>query len=226
MAVSGRPTHVEACHLTSRSFRSLYLLSFTVYWPIITSHCCCRLHLRLLLLPPSCLRPVIPLKHNTRGRLTTSEMRKSLGGMGIDTSAAEARIRERSQSRGRKRSRCSGDWGTPLAAGVWWGGCKPVQQCPAHHKGLPRSRTSMCPILAAAVYCMVPGAVGHSGTFETPFLPLPAHSPIHTMPAVARPLLQPLAGLRRLLMAVVTWRWVRARALPPRSASTAASRAA
>lgn len=50
-------------------------------------------------------RPVIPLKHNTRGRLTTTEMRKSLGSMGIDTAAAEARIRERSQSRGRKRSR-------------------------------------------------------------------------------------------------------------------------
>jgi hypothetical protein len=50
-------------------------------------------------------RPVIPLKHNTRGRLNTTEMRRSLGSMGIDTSAAEARIRERSQSRGRKRSR-------------------------------------------------------------------------------------------------------------------------
>jgi len=50
-------------------------------------------------------RPVIPLKHNTRGNLTTKGLRKSLGAMGIDTSAAEARIRERSQSRGRKRSR-------------------------------------------------------------------------------------------------------------------------
>lgn len=62
-----------------------------------------------LLLPLLCAarlsRPVIPLKHNTRGRLNTTEMRKSLGSMGIDTAAAEARIRERSQSRGRKRIR-------------------------------------------------------------------------------------------------------------------------
>lgn len=67
------------------------------------------------LLPAVCtFRPVIPLKHNTRGRLNTTEMRKSLGSMGIDTAAAEARIRERSQSRGRKRSRCGAHTGLEL----------------------------------------------------------------------------------------------------------------
>lgn len=49
-------------------------------------------------------RPVMPAKHNA-GKLQAAKLRAQLGGMGIDTSAAEARLRERSQSRGRKRSR-------------------------------------------------------------------------------------------------------------------------
>jgi nucleolar GTP-binding protein len=52
-------------------------------------------------------RPVMPAKHGATGKLQASALRAQLGGMGIDTSAAEARLRERSQSRGRKRSRCA-----------------------------------------------------------------------------------------------------------------------
>jgi nucleolar GTP-binding protein len=51
-------------------------------------------------------RPVMPAKV-AAGKRQTSALRAQLGGMGIDTSAAEARLRERSQSRGRKRSRCA-----------------------------------------------------------------------------------------------------------------------
>lgn len=73
-------------------------------------------------------RPVIPLK-TTRRSLTTQEMRNSLGAMGIDTTAAEARLRERSQSRGRKRSRwvlgvvcvCWCVAWCLFVVGVWWG---------------------------------------------------------------------------------------------------------
>jgi nucleolar GTP-binding protein len=53
-------------------------------------------------------RPVMPAKVGAGGKLQASALRASLGAMGIDTSAAEARLRERSQSRGRKRSRCAG----------------------------------------------------------------------------------------------------------------------
>lgn len=48
-------------------------------------------------------RAVLPHKVDGKGELTTSNMRKSLGQMGIDTSLAIERVR--SQSRGRKRSR-------------------------------------------------------------------------------------------------------------------------
>lgn len=47
-------------------------------------------------------RPVIPAKHKAKQAVG---LRAALGAMGIDTAAAEQRIRERSQSRGRKRSR-------------------------------------------------------------------------------------------------------------------------
>lgn len=53
-------------------------------------------------------RSVLPAKHGTRGQLVITAMRSSLGALGIDTSAAEARARERSQSRGRKRGRSEG----------------------------------------------------------------------------------------------------------------------
>ncbi|GBF88440.1 hypothetical protein Rsub_01152 [Raphidocelis subcapitata] len=48
-------------------------------------------------------RPVMPAKHGSRGDKTVGRMRESLGALGIDTSAAEARLR--SESRGRKRAR-------------------------------------------------------------------------------------------------------------------------
>lgn len=48
-------------------------------------------------------RPVMPAKHKAK---QTEGLRTALGALGIDTTAAEQRIRERSQSRGRKRSRC------------------------------------------------------------------------------------------------------------------------
>lgn len=47
-------------------------------------------------------RPVIPAKHKAK---RTEGLRAALGALGIDTAAAEQRIRERSQSRGRKRNR-------------------------------------------------------------------------------------------------------------------------
>lgn len=46
---------------------------------------------------------ILPAQHAKKKERTVGAMRKSLGGMGIDTSAAEARAR--SVSRGRKRSR-------------------------------------------------------------------------------------------------------------------------
>lgn len=50
-------------------------------------------------------RSALPARHNARGNLTTGEMKKSLGALGIDTATAVERIRERAQSRGRKRER-------------------------------------------------------------------------------------------------------------------------
>eukprot|EP00879_Flechtneria_rotunda_P017790 GHRR01018649.1.p1 GENE.GHRR01018649.1~~GHRR01018649.1.p1 ORF type:complete len:588 (+),score=193.65 GHRR01018649.1:154-1917(+) len=50
-------------------------------------------------------RPVLPAKVGATGKLQAKKLRSALRAMGIDTSAAEQRIRERSQSRGRKRSR-------------------------------------------------------------------------------------------------------------------------
>eukprot|EP00201_Polytomella_parva_P017223 CAMPEP_0175061054 /NCGR_PEP_ID=MMETSP0052_2-20121109/13375_1 /TAXON_ID=51329 ORGANISM="Polytomella parva, Strain SAG 63-3" /NCGR_SAMPLE_ID=MMETSP0052_2 /ASSEMBLY_ACC=CAM_ASM_000194 /LENGTH=691 /DNA_ID=CAMNT_0016326873 /DNA_START=32 /DNA_END=2107 /DNA_ORIENTATION=- len=47
--------------------------------------------------------PVLPNKHNARGRLTADAMRESLGPMGINTENALKRMR--SESRGRKRTR-------------------------------------------------------------------------------------------------------------------------
>jgi hypothetical protein len=62
-------------------------------------------------------RPVMAAKVGAGGKLQASALRQQLGSMGIDTSAAEARLRERSQSRGRKRSRCAvklTEWGCCL----------------------------------------------------------------------------------------------------------------
>lgn len=50
-------------------------------------------------------RSVLPAKHDAAMKKTTANMKKSLGAMGLDTTDAVHRARERSQSRGRKRER-------------------------------------------------------------------------------------------------------------------------
>lgn len=48
-------------------------------------------------------RPVVPAQHGAKTERTAANMRRKLGALGIDTSAAEARARE--EGRGRKRTR-------------------------------------------------------------------------------------------------------------------------